>query len=346
VRGNFLFALLFSGAFLTAGAQQFDDFERSKYEARFVFYNVENLFDISDDSLKRDEEFTPEGNKHWTNRKYFDKLHNLSKVILSVGGWSLPEVVAFCEVENRKVIEDLLFHTPLKDKGYKIVHFESPDRRGIDVAFIYLPEKITVLDAKPVPITFPWDSTYKTRDILQAKLLLFGTDTLMFFVNHWPSKWGGHLETDKSRFYVGSRLREVIQSNQKDDISILAMGDFNDQPTDKSLTEGLGAQTDSSGLNQSDIYNLSYPLQLKNVGSHKYQNDWSLIDQVIVNYGLVKSNTGLRIKGKEAFVYNPEFLLTKDEKYQGEKPNRTFLGMRYLGGYSDHLPIYVDIIKN
>jgi endonuclease/exonuclease/phosphatase family metal-dependent hydrolase len=326
-------------------AQDFNDFERGSNEARFVFYNVENLFDVFDDSLKRDEEFTPEGAKHWNNRKYYNKLHNLSKVILSVGGWDLPELVAFCEVENRKVISDLLYHTPLKEKGYEIVHFESPDRRGIDVAFMYLPEKIKVLDSRPIPITFPWDSSYKTRDILEAKLLLFNTDTVMFYVNHWPSKWGGHMETEQSRMYVGQTLRKRIDEVNSSDISIIAMGDFNDMPTDKSLIEGLGAKTDSNSVGKTDLFNLSYQLQQQNIGSHKYQNEWSLIDQVIINNTLFQGTSGLGVKGKSAQVFKPSFLIIPDEKFQGEKTNRTFLGMRYLGGYSDHLPVYIDVIR-
>jgi hypothetical protein len=191
-------------------SQTFNDFERGNTEARFVFYNTENLFDVIKDSIKRDEDFTPDGAKHWDKWKYNEKQNNLSKVIVSVGGWNLPELVAFCEIENKKVLYDLTNYTSLKNKGYEIVHFESPDRRGIDVGFIYLKEKIQVLNAEPVSINFPWDSTYKTRDILHAKLLLFGTDTLHFFVCHWPSKWGGHLETDKSRLFVGNVLTKYV----------------------------------------------------------------------------------------------------------------------------------------
>lgn len=344
----FFFLITFFGLSLSAQntLNQPSDFERNKHEARFVFYNTENLFDTENDSVKRDDDFTPDGAKHWNNRKYYQKLTALSKVIMSVGGWDLPEVVAFCELENRRVLEDLLRSTPLKGKGYQILHYESPDRRGIDVGMIYLPQKVKVLKSEPIGIQFPWDKNYKTRDILHAKLLLFGSDTLHFFVNHWPSKWGGHMETDKSRHWVGSTLKKEVQAIQeKDKNPVLIMGDLNDRPSDKSVTDGLGAKIDSAGLKNNQLFNLTYRLQQNNIGSHKYQSEWSLIDQAIVSYDLLNGQQPIKIKGNEAYIYKPDYLLVPDDKFQGTKPNRTYLGMSYQGGYSDHLPVYLDVVR-
>ena len=325
-------------------SQSFNDFERSNTEARFVFYNTENLFDIYKDSVKRDEDFTPDGAKHWDKWKYSEKQENLSKVIISIGGWDLPELVAFCEIENKKVLYDLTNYTSLKNKGYEIIHFESPDRRGIDVGFIYLKDKIEVLEAEPITINFPWDSNYKTRDILHAKLLLFKTDALHFFVCHWPSKWGGHLETDKSRFLVGSVLKKEIDKtyNENPGAKILVMGDMNDTPFDESLTEGLGAKTDTVNCKRNSLVNLSAAFVNDKTGTHKYQDNWSVIDHVIVNYDLLNPNNSMHVKDRRAYVFKEDYLIEKDPKFFGEKPFRTYVGMRYNGGYSDHLPVFVD----
>jgi len=239
---------------------------------------------------------------------------------------------------------DLTNYTSLKNNGYEIVHYESPDRRGIDVGFIYLKEKIQVLDSEPVQINFPWDSTYKTRDILHAELLLFGTDTLHFFVCHWPSKWGGHLETDKSRFFVGSVLKQKIQEVQsaEPNAKILVMGDMNDTPFDESVKEGLGAKTDSANCSSNDLINLSARFVAEKTGTHKYQSDWSVIDHVIVSCNLLNETEQLAIKNNNAYVFKPDYLIEKDLKHNGEKPFRSYNGMRYNAGYSDHLPVFID----
>lgn len=334
-------ALFILGLTSSIYTQDFDDFERGKTEARFVFYNTENLFDVVDDSIKRDEDFTPDGAKHWDKWKYREKENNISKVIVSVGGWNLPELVAFCEIENQKVLYDLTNYTSLKGSGYEIVHYESPDRRGIDVGFIYLKEKIQVIKSEPIEIKFPWDSTYKTRDILYAQLLLFGTDTLNFFVCHWPSKWGGHLETDKSRFFVGSVLKEKIQT-LKPGANVLVMGDMNDTPFDESVTEGLGAKTDTMNCENSCLVNLSAKFVEEKSGTHKYQSEWSVIDHVIVSNNLLKTNNKFEVKNGSAYIFRPDFLIETDLKNNGDKPFRSYNGMRYNAGYSDHLPVFID----
>ncbi|MBD79737.1 MAG: endonuclease [Crocinitomicaceae bacterium] len=341
----FLFLL---GLIFLAEAQQFNDFERGKNEARFVFYNTENLFDIVDDSIKRDEDFTPDGAKHWTEGKYYKKQNNLGKVLVSVGGWNLPELVALGEIENKKVLYDLTNNTILEGKGYQIVHYESPDRRGIDVGFIYLKEKIKVLNSQAIQVNFPWDKSYKTRDILYSRLLLFETDTLHFFVCHWPSKWGGHLETDKSRFFVGNLLKEKVDEivGTNKNANILIMGDLNDTPLDESVKDGLGAKNDTTGIKDAELYNLSSDWVKLKRGTHKYQDEWSVIDHVIVSYGMVQEKRTLQVKDGQAYIYDPDFLLEKDAKYFDSKPYRSYVGMKYNGGYSDHLPVYVDLKLN
>jgi exonuclease III len=326
---------------ITFSQNNFTDDFRGNTGIRIAFYNVENLFDIENDPLKRDDEFTEKGDKHWNDRKYRTKLHQISKVAVSVGGWEALEVVAFCELENRRVLEDLLSSTPLKEAGYKIVHFESPDRRGIDVGFIYLPEKIQVIHSEAIPIVFPWDDKYKTRDILYARLVILKVDTIDFYVNHWPSRWGGQLETEDARMHVAKTLlshRNSLASPQK----MIAVGDFNDSPIDRSIKDVFKAELDTSVT--AEYYNLMYP-HLDKQGTNKYQGSWSIIDQFIVSESLFNSKNGLQIKNKSANIFNADYLLEPDPKYEGMQLNRTYLGMRYKGGYSDHLPIYLDLVK-
>ena len=326
---------------ITFSQNNFTDDFRGNTGIRIAFYNVENLFDIENDPLKRDDEFTEKGDKHWNDRKYRTKLHQISKVAASVGGWEALEVVAFCELENRRVLEDLLSSTPLKEEGYKIVHFDSPDRRGIDVGFIYLPEKIQVIHSEAIPVVFPWDDKYKTRDILYAQLVILKVDTIDFYVNHWPSRWGGQLETEDARMHVAKTLlshRNNLASPQK----MIAVGDFNDSPIDKSIKDVFKAELDTSV--KAEYYNLMYT-HLDKQGTNKYQGSWSIIDQFIVSESLFKSKNGLQIKNKFANIFNADYLLEPDTKYEGMQLNRTYLGMRYKGGYSDHLPIYLDLVK-
>ncbi len=166
---------------------------------RVMFYNVENLFDTKDDSLTSDEEFLPDGDRHWNTNKFYKKLNNIYKVILGVGEWNPPAIVALCEIENRFVLNQLVYQTPLKKFDYKVVHFESPDRRGIDVAMLYRKELFHVDTAFPIQINFPFDENSKTRDILYVKGSFDKKDTIHFFINHWPSRYGGYMQTKPKR---------------------------------------------------------------------------------------------------------------------------------------------------
>ena len=180
-------------------SKSFDPSPRKNERIRLVFYNVENLFDYFDDPDTRDEEFLPEGKRHWTKRRYEDKLQKIAKTIIATGGWEPPALVGLCEIENRYVLEGLTSFTPLKPIGYEIVHQDSPDKRGIDVALFYRPEKFQLIDYTYHPVNFPFEPESRTRDILHAVGILPGQDTLHLFVNHWPSKYGGALETIPKR---------------------------------------------------------------------------------------------------------------------------------------------------
>lgn len=313
---------------------------------RIVFYNVENLFDVYDDTLKRDNEFTPEGMRHWNNKKFYKKLNQTYKVLISVGEWDPPAVIGLCEIENRFVLNKLVYETPLKKINYKIVHQESPDRRGIDVGFLYRPDRLEPVSYQAIHIRFPFDTASRTRDILYVKALVNEKDTVHFFVNHWPSKYGGFMATIPKRAFVASVLKTHTDSllAQNPNANIFIMGDFNDTPGDESVLEVLGARADTVGMKNTELYNLCYPLHENwKIGSHKYQGKWSMIDQFIVSRAMMKGTAGVIISDKGAQIFHPDFLIMEDKKFMGSIPFRTFSGAKYIGGFSDHFPIFVDL---
>ena len=327
--------------------KSFDDSPRNN-RARVVFYNVENLFDTEKDSIAADESYTPEGSNRWTKYRYWKKIGNLSKVIVAVGGWDLPEIVGLCEIENRRVLVDLTRSQALNDGNYGIVHYDSPDRRGIDVAMIYRKDRFRVIHSEPVLVNFPEEPTSKTRDILYVNgVFPFSDDTLHVFVNHWPSRYGGYAATISKRNRAAEILRNKVDSlyNVNVNARILIMGDLNDYPSDESLVKFLRALPNGESAQKRDVINLMYPIHKEGkYGSHKYQDHWGILDQIIVSEALFNNKTGLRVHQQKAHIFRAPFLLEKDETYLGYKVFRTFAGFRYLGGFADHLPVFTDII--
>src|SRR6056297_2430791 len=316
---------------------------------KIMFYNVENLFDTENDSLKNDEEFLPDGDSYWTKSKYFNKLNNIYKVIIAVGEWNPPAIVGICEIENRNVLSDLVTKTPLVKFEYQIVHHESPDRRGIDVGLLYRDELFKPLYDKAIAVNFPDNPDYKTRDILYVKGIANNTDTLHIFVNHWPSRWGGQLESEGNRVTAAQTLKNTVDSifNRNPYSNIIITGDFNDKPVNKSLKEVLQAELNFESIKHNRLYNASYYLQqTQNIGSHKYQGEWAMLDQFIISGFLLNKKNDLYTTLDDIHVFNKDFLLGPDESFYGYKPNRTFIGYKYNGGYSDHLPIYLILNFN
>lgn len=312
---------------------------------RVLFYNVENLFDPFDDSLTNDNEFTYEGERHWTYGKFQEKLSHIYKVFLAVGNPYPPAIIGLCEIENRFVLNQLVYKTPFSKFDYRIVHEDSPDKRGIDVALLFDPSRFKLIQHHTIHIQFPFDPKSRTRDILYVKGLVYDLDTVHLFVNHWPSRWGGQLATDPKRKYVADILKKNADSLflAIKNPNIIIMGDFNDYPDNESISKHLQARTlaDSSSLvNLMTSFN-----HKKNIGSHKFHQNWGTLDQFIVSNFLLLPEGSLKIAYNQAFIFNADFLLTSDEKYLGKKPYRTFLGYRYIGGYSDHLPIFFDMFK-
>ena len=312
---------------------------------RFMFYNVENLFDPFDDSLKRDDEFTYDGARHWTWNKFQTKLNHIYKTIMAVGNPMPPVCIGLCEIENRFVLNQLVYKTPFSKFDYRIVHRESPDRRGIDVGLLIDPKRFELISYEAIHIRFPFDTNGRTRDILYVKGLVYNSDTLHIFINHWPSRWGGQLVTDPKRKFVADVLKSKTDSLFKaiPRPNIIIMGDFNDYPTDESIRLHLkaGRLADSAQL-----INLMLPYASNySFGSHKYHDEWGTLDQIILSKYLFSPTQRLQINHQKAFILDAPFLLMPDEKFLGVKPFRTFVGFKYIGGYSDHLPVYFDVFK-
>jgi predicted extracellular nuclease len=323
-----------------------NDEPRDKYSMRIMFYNVENLFDTINDTNKNDEDFLPDGNLRWNGYRYNKKLKNTYKVITAVGGWDVPEVIGFCEIENRLVLEELISKTPLRNSNYEIIHYEAPDERGIDVGLIYRPDKFAPLAHEPLNISFENDKDFKTRDILYVKGIVMNSDTLHLFVNHWPSRRGGETDSEPKRLLAASiarnKIDEILKLNTK--ANILLMGDFNDYPENRSMNEILRGKELQEATIQGDLVNLMFEHLKDHQGSHKYQRHWGCLDQIVVSPYMLKENYSLQVKGNKAHIYRNDFLLKEDERWMGIKPFRTYEGFKYVGGYSDHLPVFVDLI--
>ena len=339
-------SIFFSIFFNYIYAQNINSLTIDTSSIRIVFYNLENYFDSFDDSLTNDDEFTPFGEKHWTWKRFENKTQKISKVLLSVGEWSMPGIIGFCEVENKFVLNKLFYDTPLESSNYKIIHNDSPDLRGIDVALVYKQDIFLPIQTNFINITFPFDSTIKTREILYTKGVLHKIDTLHIFVNHWSSRYGGYLKTVSKRNHVAKILREKVDSIQSDfpEAHIIIMGDFNDEPQNESLSKFLKAREAGSESQTNDLINLmTFKKESKIKGTLKYRESWNIFDQFIISSSLLSKENLLYIEPMKNNIFDAVYLLEDDNTYLGNKPFRTYSGPRFNGGFSDHLPIYLDI---
>ena len=313
--------------------------------ARIAFYNVENLFDIYKDSVKNDAAWTPRGANRWTRARYEKKQKDLFKAIAALGHEQPLAILGLCEIENNRVLRDLTRGTPLRNHNYRYIHYESADARGIDVAMIYRPDLFEVIKHYPILMIIPPDTVSRTRDFLYVKGVLFQRDTVHVIVCHFPSKFGGLMQTKARRAFAGRLLREKVDSilAQNPMANIITMGDFNDEPSDESMTVSFRARCDTANFQPTDMLNLMCRFEGKK-GSHKFQETWSIIDQIMISKSLVKNINGLFILDQKAHIFEADFLLEDDRVNMGKKPFRTYVGPRYIGGFSDHLPIYMDLI--
>jgi len=325
-------------------SETFDGSLRGNERFRVAFYNAENLFDYFDDSTTLDDEFLPMGGNHWTKARYTEKQQKLAKTIIAMGGWEAPELIGFCEVENRFVLTTLTQFTALKTAGYEIIHRDSNDPRGIDVAAIYRPDKFELLDYFYYPLKFPFDLASRSRDILHIIGKLPNQDTLHYFVNHWPSKFGGEFETQPKRMFAAEFIRHKTDSIMKAQprANIIITGDFNDEPFEESMVDGLKVQTDIKQLEPTDLFNMMYPIRYL-TGTHSFEDEWGIIDQFVVSGNLLNSRNATSIRNKTAQIFDMPFLIMEGAT-GATRPFRTYQGPSYIGGYSDHLPIIMDLV--
>jgi len=307
-----------------------------------MFYNVENLYDTQNDPKTNDDEFTPQGKVPWTEDRLKTKIEHTSQVIADISRPALPDLVGLAEIENLDVLKMLTSSALLSKNNYSIVHYDSPDERGIDVALLFNPATFALISSEALQVVLPEND--KTRDILYVKGKVNSGEIMHVFVNHWPSRREGTELSEPKRMAAAKVLRSKIDEIQKLEKSpnILILGDFNDEPSNNSITQGLKAVNPEKTFDNKNLYNLLYP-EFKNGEGSLWYKDWDLFDQVIVSGNMLSRKKGLRTTVQSAGIFRAEYLLYKDKN--GESvPNRT-MGSKYFGGYSDHLPVFVKFSR-
>ncbi len=324
--------------------------QEKKYKVGVIaFYNLENLFDTINDPDKNDEDFTPAGANQYTAKVYQDKIRKLTEVLSQIGTEVTPDgfsMVGVAEIENTKVLEDLTAQPEFANRHLKIVHYEGPDERSIDPALIYNPKYFRVKHSEPlfVRMANADGSLHYTRDVLWVSGLYDG-EMIHVFVNHWPSRRGGEEASAPARASAAAVSKRVIDSLMSIDpnTKVIVMGDLNDDPTSPSVAEVLGAKGKIADVKDGGLYNPWADFLKKGIGTLAYQDSWNLFDQIILSSGFLKKEQPGFFFGK-AHIFNRNFMVTKTGKYKGY-PMRTYDGVIYNGGYSDHFPTYCVMLK-
>jgi len=342
----------FSVLFLTLLFVSFSVFAQKQYEIRTVaFYNLENLFDTENDTLI-DDESSPimliKGNKEAV---YEQKLNNMAKVISEIGlaeSHNSPVILGVAEVENRKVLEDLVNQETLVEQDYGIIQFDSPDRRGIDVALLYKKKLFTPTHYKAKELLIYDDNDKSKRVFTRDQLVVSGMldgEKIHLIVNHWPSRSGGEKRSRSKRIKAAKLNRQIIDSIFSDDpyAKIITMGDFNDDPTNPSVKDHLNAKRKTSELAIKELYNPMEDLAKQGYGSLAYRDSWNLFDQIIISTELTKKEFS-SYRFYQAGIYNKTYLVNAHGRYKGY-PYRSFASGSYTGGYSDHFPVYIYLVK-
>lgn len=310
------------------------------------FYNVENLFDTLNTNGSKDFEFSPEGKNNWGTDNYWAKMDNLSRVISELGTEVTPDgaaILGVSEVENITVLEDLVINEKLKKQNYKIVHYDSPDHRGIDVALLYQPKYFEVLSSKTFSVTFPDDTSYTTRDQLLVTGNLKG-EKIHVIVAHWPSRSGGQKRSEPRRMQASKVARSIVDSLLTDDANakIFYMGDMNDDPINNSMTAGLLSTGKIKKAKNGMLFNPMTDLYKKGIGSLAWRDSWNLFDQIVVSEAMIDADLSdwsyYNVK-----VHNKPYMIQTEGSYKGY-PKRSF-NNGWDNGFSDHFPVYLVLVK-
>ncbi len=339
---------------------------QSKAERTYIvgFYNLENLFDTYDDPVKNDGEFLPDGKNQWTETKYWKKVSNMAKVIREMKNQNgrYHTLLGVSEIENRLVLEDLVADPQIADAGYQIIHYDGPDRRGVDVALLYRPDQFTYLDSESIPFTFEGSSIdfvmskeeqdyFKTRDVLMVHGLLAG-EHVAVYVAHLPSRAGDKKGSNQLRDRGGEIMYDhsMMMQEKYPGIKIICMGDMNDNPTDPSMAEYLHGKENIADVTDTDFYSPFVRMLKDGYGSLAYRGVWSIYDLLLVNNSLANAPDGcLRIlplgkKGYHGHIFKAKFMTNQKGQYK-DTPLRTFSNGAFIGGYSDHYPTFIVIGK-
>ena len=320
-------------------------FAKGKKEQLYgvAFYNLENLFDTLHDEGKKDYEYLPDGRNKWDDEKYQAKLKNMSTVLSMLATDKLPEgpaVIGMAEVENNRVLQDLLKQPALADRGYEMIHYEGPDERGVDCAFFYNPKIYTPTSSRLVPYRLMQPTDRPTRGFLVIDGKLAG-ERVAFIINHWPSRGAA----SPYREHAGEQVRALKDSLQSLDrkIKIVIMGDMNDDPMDKSMAEALGARQKKENVEKRGLFNPWWDTLASGNGTLKYRGKWNLFDQQIISGNLLgQDKNTLKFWKSEVFIR--DYLIQQEGKYKGY-PLRTFSGVTFQNGFSDHLPTLTYFVK-
>lgn len=311
------------------------------------FYNLENLFDTINSNGKYDLEFSPEGARRWNGQKYWSKQNNMAYAISQMGKETLPgglAVLGVSEIENKSVLEDLVKTGDLAKQNMKIVHYDSPDKRGVDVGLLYNPKMFRVLASQSRRLTVPEKPTFLTRDQLVVTGLL-GGEKISFVVNHWPSRLGGESQSSPLREAAAALTKSIVDSLLQIDpnAGVVVMGDLNDDPINKSCKEVLRAKKKEKEVAEGDMFNTMWQFYDKGIGTLAYKGQWNLFDQIIITPNLLgKDRSSLKYwKGE---VFNKPFLMNEEGAYKGY-PKRTHAAGIFLNGYSDHFPTLIYLVK-
>lgn len=306
-----------------------------------VFYNVENLYDTIDDPEVADTEFTPHGDKHWTSDRLQKKLDDIGEVLINIAP-KHPIIVGLTEVENREVVEQLLGTDVLKEINYQLIHQDSPDNRGIDLCLFYDEDLVEYISHQYLRIHFSWNPDIKTRDVLFFECKI-NNEHFWIVVNHWPSRRNGSEETENKRVHVAKEVRKRLDYIMKNYSAskILVMGDFNDEPSDLSIVRHLKAKANKN-IDELELFNLSFADFEKDQGSSSHDGDWMMIDQMMINRNFLQNkNEGVGVANNRSYLFKDEMVIFKNKHFT--KPNQTYAGDKYVGGVSDHLPVYIKL---
>ncbi len=319
------------------------DAQKQYRAATIAFYNLENLFDTIDSPDTDDAEFLPGGGNAWNSQKYAIKIKNMSEVIAQIGSDIVkggPTIIGVSEIENRFVLEELIASPALKNAGYDIVHYDSPDARGVDVGLLYKKSAFKVTATSSVRLKVAWRDDFKSRDQLVVTGELDG-ESISIVVNHWPSRGNGPEYRDAAAQLSRHIADSLFAINPK--AKIFIMGDLNDDPVDPSVLKVLKAYGKTKDVHEKDLFNPMWQLFKDGIGSLGYRDSWNLFDQIVISDQVLNApaNSWKLLKTR---VFNPKFLISQDGQFAGY-PFRTFSFGTFIGGYSDHLPVYVVIVK-